>query len=668
MSSDATKWAKRRVAVVPVATKRRQWDKFEAQQSDPIFLERGNRYYVEALWKELWWDDHLSVAWKGPGAREFTVIGPENLVAYEISAEDLDDDDLKDAWEEANGLDPHRNSREQGAYGDADGDGLSNGREQSLGTSPVKIDSDGDGFTDGEEIEEIGSDPTDNDLGAQLTELARISGSGYAAAIGSWERRQRSNSALAADLRGSLDYTFSVARAGLYLLEIDVKQGNPDTAAETLRLALSVDGLALGGREVQALYPDPAVARFFMPYWNAGNHVVSLTHDNADGGSWLEVLSLTLFKIEGGDADGNGIDDWLDRRIAALGAGEDRQLSTYVSPHTIEGRTTNAEGLILEGALEPVEVQAGLRGAYFAHVPLIPNRELEVSMVDFGGLAKRSWKIRWEPLNLLTAENMTVRLGDSVLLEAAGEQIAENAPITITVEPEKEGESVTYDLQANEVQHHSFELAGKFHARLSAEGADGGTMERTVVFTVVNGRLGGDLLAMLGSTRDWFISGMTGGVHLRSDPGVYLLDWEDNGTHDRGRGYDLTLTSAQPCHILSRLGPEGPVIDGVAITTLRDHSLREGRAKKVFRYPGGSELIRITLDFGGPVPPDFRVVISALKAGVSFEDGALFRELSAADFDASGRHTYYLIKAPNLQGAVCHAWEYFQGETKIQQR
>ena len=66
----------------------------------------------------------------------------------------------------------------------------------------MKIDSDGDGFTDGEEIEEIGSDPTDNDLGAQLTELARTSG--YAAAIGSWERRQRSNSALAADLRGSL--------------------------------------------------------------------------------------------------------------------------------------------------------------------------------------------------------------------------------------------------------------------------------------------------------------------------------------------------------------------------------------------------------------------------------------------------------------------------------
>ena len=291
MSSDATKWAKRRVAVVPVATKRRQWDKFEAQQSDPIFLERGNRYYVEALWKELWWDDHLSVAWKGPGAREFTVIGPENLVAYEISAEDLDDDDLKDAWEEANGLDPHRNSREQGAYGDADGDGLSNGREQSLGTSPVKIDSDGDGFTDGEEVEEIGSDPTDNDLGAQLTELARTSG--YAAAIGSWERRLRSNSALAADLRGSLDYTFSVARAGLYLLEIDVKQGNPDTAAETLRLELSVDGLSLGGREVQAPYPDPAVARFFLPYWSAGNHVVSLTHDNADGGSWLEILALT---------------------------------------------------------------------------------------------------------------------------------------------------------------------------------------------------------------------------------------------------------------------------------------------------------------------------------------------------------------------------------------
>ena len=45
--------------------------------------------------------------------------------------------------------------------GDADGDGLSEIVEQSLGTDPDSPDTDGDGFTDSEEVNELRSDPLD---------------------------------------------------------------------------------------------------------------------------------------------------------------------------------------------------------------------------------------------------------------------------------------------------------------------------------------------------------------------------------------------------------------------------------------------------------------------------------------------------------------------------
>jgi len=62
-------------------------------------------------------------------------------------------------------------------YGDADsdGDGLSDRREDELGTDPNNPDTDGDGLTDGEEVNQYGTDPlsqdTDNDELDDYTEI-----------------------------------------------------------------------------------------------------------------------------------------------------------------------------------------------------------------------------------------------------------------------------------------------------------------------------------------------------------------------------------------------------------------------------------------------------------------------------------------------------------------
>jgi hypothetical protein len=53
------------------------------EQSEPIPLQAGNRYYIEALWKEGGGGDHCQVAWQGPGIPTRTVIPGTNLSKYE---------------------------------------------------------------------------------------------------------------------------------------------------------------------------------------------------------------------------------------------------------------------------------------------------------------------------------------------------------------------------------------------------------------------------------------------------------------------------------------------------------------------------------------------------------------------------------------------------------
>jgi len=53
------------------------------EQSEPIPLAGGERYYIMALWKEGTGGDHCQVAWQGPGAPARMVIPGSNLSPYE---------------------------------------------------------------------------------------------------------------------------------------------------------------------------------------------------------------------------------------------------------------------------------------------------------------------------------------------------------------------------------------------------------------------------------------------------------------------------------------------------------------------------------------------------------------------------------------------------------
>lgn len=76
LSSDEDPAHKKRIAVSPSWTNPREWGKFPEQQSQPILLQAGSRYYIEALHKEGGGGDHVSVGWQLPnGTQERPIPG-----------------------------------------------------------------------------------------------------------------------------------------------------------------------------------------------------------------------------------------------------------------------------------------------------------------------------------------------------------------------------------------------------------------------------------------------------------------------------------------------------------------------------------------------------------------------------------------------------------------
>jgi hypothetical protein len=150
LGTNEDKSTKRVIARTVRSTPWRSYGRTLSQKSNPVELTKGQRYYIEVVFKRAArvaapaaaGRDHLSVAWKRPGRRGLpqTVIEALHLSPYLTDAADQDDDDLPDAYEETHGLDPHNPAGQHGAWGDPDGDWLPNFREFQAGLDPLSAD------------------------------------------------------------------------------------------------------------------------------------------------------------------------------------------------------------------------------------------------------------------------------------------------------------------------------------------------------------------------------------------------------------------------------------------------------------------------------------------------------------------------------------------------
>jgi len=83
LSPDASPASAKKIAFIPrydwVAP--REWSKFPSQRSESVWLNAGQSYYIEALQEQTTGEEHLAVAWQGPGIAQ-SVITSEYLTPW----------------------------------------------------------------------------------------------------------------------------------------------------------------------------------------------------------------------------------------------------------------------------------------------------------------------------------------------------------------------------------------------------------------------------------------------------------------------------------------------------------------------------------------------------------------------------------------------------------
>jgi len=77
LSVDSNPSNARRIASIPrfMWVTPREWSRFPSQHSEPIRLQAGKTYYIEALQEQTTIGDNLAVAWQGPGLARSVIAG-----------------------------------------------------------------------------------------------------------------------------------------------------------------------------------------------------------------------------------------------------------------------------------------------------------------------------------------------------------------------------------------------------------------------------------------------------------------------------------------------------------------------------------------------------------------------------------------------------------------
>lgn len=602
-------------------------------------------------------------------------------------------DSLPDAWEafyrvedpfadeDLDGADGLVN-RQEFLYGtnpllaDTDGDGAADGAEIAAGLDPLDpsdvdpltgTDSDGDGVADYEETHYYHSDINARDFDGNDSVVKDIDVTRFEVRSGSWIREN--GTALSRGVRGSLAYALDLEAAGVFRLEVDVRRHNPFSSLRIFRLSIHLDGQFAGDLSVDLDDDGAGTAWLVLPHLPAGAHSLVLEWLGGESSAFLQVVGLRLVAPGGPDADpANGLPDWADNRLEAISKIGGGPVKSLVSPYTLEGDSFYVDMLEITSSYEPtpdaprgVVARQGLRGRFYAHVPLDPVNATSLEIREQGGAVARSRSIHWAEFNLLERQVQSIRQGDSLKLVASAEASAATDPVRLTIR-RMDNQRIVEQLEmtASEAFPYAFEHSGIYE--LSATVGEGDNLlSGSARIHVIGVDLGASPAVMVGHNRPWTLDPLPEVVVLESDPHIVLSNWKQSGS---SRKYNLTVNSDASGVVVARLGENGPVIDSVSVLPVRNYAHIETSWRVVDVFSDGYELVEATLSLGA-VPDDLTIKMNTRVSGVTFvATGSKSMTVKAADFDADGTFRYYLLR-PSTQSASCHQRSYQQNGVVI---
>ena len=276
---------------------------------------------------------------------------------------DTDGDGLTDQEEIDLGLDPQ--------YADTDRDGLTDAQEVAGGTDPLIADMDGDGLLDGEEVLYTRTNPfladSDGDGVNDRQIMCSVNGAERIAQFDSHHESVWSVTGTGLRLtkiRGgsSATYTLKVEESGVvrFSLQTSWAAGRPARSFEP-RIDLYIDGHYIDTLAAVSGIDNAPEYVGFTPWLVAGIHeikcvILEAGHRVVEKGITLDVVEFHT--IDGVDADGDGIQDWMQTLLLKGRDSDGDGLSDYDEVLQYGSDPMNAD-TDEDGLSDGEEIQAG---------------------------------------------------------------------------------------------------------------------------------------------------------------------------------------------------------------------------------------------------------------------------------------------------------------------
>jgi len=659
LSTDDSKYAKQRIAVMGAeagtghgvsSSSAAVWDTFASQMSNPVHLEAGQTYFIEVLSQNGHVVDRVSLAWARPGQPRQS-LDTTFITSYAKESADSDDDYLPDDWEAQYGLSISDNGlidrEREGENGDFDSDGLNNRAEYLAGTDPTNSDTDGDGISDAAELRGYGTDPLTSDAPtetiASTIDLTTFTSSDY-----NWSLVD--GGLLSDTFRGAITWNFNVPTSGTWILQADTRLRGRVFANELVHVNASIDGRFIGRYALSYGASHKGILRMISPGLSAGNHSLTLMIDNLIGRRMVQIDSLTLRAPSGLDANGDGIPDWVEAQLAGADYVKGHATTSRTSPVCLEGHARIRQEMRLNN--QPV-----LSGAdsthWYANFPLQENTVTSYT-ASFANGQQSTGEIFWQATNILDAESLTIRKGDSLQLAAWNATGTGSA----TIASATTGDTFTYSVAGNASHSHTFTTAGTH--TVTATHSDG--TSGTLTVNVLQATMPDDTNIVQNAVSFFSLDESQASRTLYFEAGAGLdlgsLESVDASTYK----FRLYPRSGGQLGVLARLWKGGPILDVADINAVTLTDALQNGLTSTFVSPdfSGYYVVKSTMVVLG-LPEGGSVKITIFRNGVTFLDGTKIKTFDASYFDNGILHLEFLFPI-GMSGGYCHSIDIYDAQ------